>query len=93
MHDYKNLQSDLSFRKPKGTWHKGVRRVIALALTVGILYGLVQLAMSWQSDSGTSTTDSNIIELPLPPHPGTLEEAQITRPASDPVADTGTNGR
>jgi len=93
MYDYKNRQSDLSFRKPKGTWHKGLRRVIGLVLTAGILYGVVQLALSWQSDSKKWATDSNIIELPLPPHPKTGEQAQMTRPATDSLMDTGTNGR
>ena len=93
MHDYKNLQSDLSFRKPKGSWHKGLRRAIGLALTAGILYVVVQLALSWQSDSESSAIDSNIIELPLPPHPGAGEQTQMKKPAADSSAETGTNGR
>jgi hypothetical protein len=93
MYDYKNRQSDLSFSKPKGTWHKGLRRAIGLALTAGILYGIVQLALSWQSDSETLATDSNIIELQLPPHPEAGEQAQMTRPATGSLTDTGTNDR
>jgi len=94
MYDYKNRQSDLSFRNPKGTWwHKGLRRVIGLALTAGILYGVVQLALSWQSDSKEWATDSNIIELQLPPHPEAGEQAQMARPPADSSAGTGTNGR
>jgi hypothetical protein len=91
MHDYKFRQSDLSFKKPKKTWHKSLLRAVGLALAAGVIYAVIQLAITGKGDSGIPETDSDVIPLPLPPHVEPEEGSPPDGSTGDRPADIGSN--
>jgi len=91
MYDYKFRQSDLSFKKPKKTWHKSLLRAVGLALAAGVLYAIIQLAITGEGDSDVSETDSDVIPLPLPPYVEPEEGSPPGEPAATTPADIGSN--
>jgi murein DD-endopeptidase MepM/ murein hydrolase activator NlpD len=90
MHDYKFRQSDLSFRKPKRTYHKTLFPAAGIAAAAAALYGIVQLELPWQTTPETTETGSDIVPLALPPHTDPIEstrppDSEDDRPAQVPT--------
>ena len=67
MYDYKFREKNISFAERKGGGQKTLLVIGALLTAAAILYGILELWPISPGGSGDGETDSNIIELPLPP--------------------------